>query len=590
MANITEKLKNILNSIYGKDVRESIHDSIKAINEEVSANTDKQNWLEKKYDEQIKNIASSEPQNAEIVDARWGFETLGSIIKKKIYHFDNIKEMKNCLTLTTGDVVETLGYYSINDGGGATYKIRNKVSEDVEDNGSINFIGSNLVAELIIENDKVNVKQFGAKGNGETDDTDSIVNAINFANNIYGNNDDIYYITDELTINNKNLYNITIKIDPFEATIGNTYFKVFNCTGNNNFTNVKVNSYFAYDPSIDIYAGETEINGIASNVEAFVITAGLTNFYKCKTNGCWAFRITDSGKVNIYDGDFKGCETSLFNSSNKEVKIYNSDFEINKQINSKYYHHIYAIQGSNTKFYNCNFTEVGEGSTGNHYHGYSPSFTSEMGVTGRLELNNCNLKTDAWCGQINGVNLIVNGGNIECSLLLTDGTLVEKPLAYFKNVTITLNANGDYNISYSQIKMENCNVIVKGTGTKRISNQQFRIYDSIFKCENGGMSLDIATATSTNIFTKELIINNCNFACKIFSWCYPIYSTNFKYSNITITLSDEKTNSNPNNRGAIGYIYNCIFNNWALPIALASNTDLKYKYIANGVEKKNISA
>lgn len=60
---------------------------------------ERQSILEQKYDEQIKNIASSEPQNAEIVDARAGFDTLGSIIKQKVYHFENVEAMKNCLTL-----------------------------------------------------------------------------------------------------------------------------------------------------------------------------------------------------------------------------------------------------------------------------------------------------------------------------------------------------------------------------------------------------------------------------------------------------------------------------------------------------------
>ena len=77
MANIKEYLDNILSAIFGKDVRQSIHDSIEAMNEEVaesittSQNTkNRQDLLEQKYDEQIENIAASEPQNAEIVDAR----------------------------------------------------------------------------------------------------------------------------------------------------------------------------------------------------------------------------------------------------------------------------------------------------------------------------------------------------------------------------------------------------------------------------------------------------------------------------------------------------------------------------------------
>ena len=120
MGNIKVFLDEIKNAVYGKDVRNAIHDAINLINNEsverlenqdaiINDNTVKQDLLEKKYDEQIKNIVASEPQNAEIVDARMGFDTLGSIIKQKIYHFENVEKMKQCLTLIPGDVCETLG-------------------------------------------------------------------------------------------------------------------------------------------------------------------------------------------------------------------------------------------------------------------------------------------------------------------------------------------------------------------------------------------------------------------------------------------------------------------------------------------------
>lgn len=201
MADIKKYLDSIKTAIFGKDVRKSIYDGIEAINNDctnrlnkqdselsqsikkqneiIQANKLKQDELEQKYDEQIKNIASSEPQNAEIVDARCGFETLGSIIKKKIYHFDNVEEMKNCLTLIPGDVVETLGFFEVNDGGGATYKIRSKTIEDVEDNGLFHFVGK-FVAELII-NGKLNVKQLGAYGDDQHDDTLVIQKAIDYS-------------------------------------------------------------------------------------------------------------------------------------------------------------------------------------------------------------------------------------------------------------------------------------------------------------------------------------------------------------------------------------------------------------------------
>lgn len=126
------------------------------------------------------NTLGQELLNEEIVDARSGFDALGNVIKQKIYHFKNIETMKNCLTLKEGDVVQTLGYYSANDGGSATYLIREKLETDIEDLGTIHFINDTLIAELIVGKEII-PEIFGAKGDGETDDFSSINNMLLFA-------------------------------------------------------------------------------------------------------------------------------------------------------------------------------------------------------------------------------------------------------------------------------------------------------------------------------------------------------------------------------------------------------------------------
>lgn len=92
---------------------------------------------------------------------------------KAIFGFDNVESMKNATNLINGSYAKTLGYYEINDGGEATYKITNTVSETEYQEE----LQNGLFATLIIDNDSVNVHQFGAKGDGTTDDS----NAINLA-------------------------------------------------------------------------------------------------------------------------------------------------------------------------------------------------------------------------------------------------------------------------------------------------------------------------------------------------------------------------------------------------------------------------
>ena len=98
-----------------------------------------------------------------------------------LFGFNNVAEMKQATNLINGSYAKTLGYYEINDGGGAVYKIRTKTNDDVVDNGSIiQMTDSTLVAVLII-NDYITPEMFGAKRDGESDDFIPFTNCISYA-------------------------------------------------------------------------------------------------------------------------------------------------------------------------------------------------------------------------------------------------------------------------------------------------------------------------------------------------------------------------------------------------------------------------
>ena len=499
--------------------------------------------------------------------------------------FDNIEDMKAAENLKDGSYAQTLGYYAANDGGNGLYKIRERTIADVEDNGSIIFIGDDLVAALIYDG-YVRPEQFGAYGDGTTDDSTAITNAIACAD-VKGLEGKTYYVTQAFTVNNKNLSDLHIKAEPFQVEHGNTYFRVFNLTGNNNLRNVKVTSEFEYIPSIEIYADPSSTTGLASNVQAFYVTAGVTNFYECKCDYCWPFNISDTGSANIYDFIGTNLEMGFFISSYNPVRVYNSKFTINKLVNSIYYHHIYSIEGTDAEFNNCEFTETGTGNIGNHYHGYSTSFIDTMPVSGKLVLNNCKLVTAGDVGQINGVELHVNGGSVEGNLLLIGGNYTNKPTAYFKDCEIKIKNTGTNPLSRSKINLTSCHITI-ASGTKYFTNLSYKVYDCVVDHLSGTFGNQVE-ATSESMCTDEIVLSNTIINTKTMSWCYPYYASNVKILNSTFNLTDLKTTTNPTDRLTAGVMYNCVFSNWTLPFNGDSANPLKYEIIYDGVKATNIS-
>lgn len=156
--------------------------------------------------------------------------------------FNTVADMKAATNLVNGGYARTLGYHAKNDGGGATYKIRETANDDVVDEGSIiAMAGDSLIAELIINEEGISFSQFGAYTDGthESLTTQRIQTCIDFCqdNNIQviDNGKAVYLIDDTIEVNKR--LSIDLNYSIIRATTAEPIIEVDeNLTDDDHFT------------------------------------------------------------------------------------------------------------------------------------------------------------------------------------------------------------------------------------------------------------------------------------------------------------------------------------------------------------------
>lgn len=264
-----------------------------------------------------------------------------SKFKLPIGYYTSVAEMKASDTAIVDRPCVTLGYYTANDGGGAVYIVRSKTDSDTDNGGSIIILDNGNVAELLFD-DSVNVKWFGAKGDGTTDDTTSINNALAFGKNtvfpkatylvssplilqsytcvdlcsstIVGNNADA-----DIFLFNREL-NPTESLTLQNGIIKGTYLNAIHLKGKNEWTSAPSN--YAHKVRIDNILAYCNTDAPDTNTFLFLDTAcKRLNVTRCgaETKNC----IISNGKT--VETFISGCMLYATGSTGYAVKIY-SDF------------------------------------------------------------------------------------------------------------------------------------------------------------------------------------------------------------------------------------------------------------------------
>lgn len=405
--------------------------------------------------------------------------------------------MKNDKTLKVGDIAVTLGYYEANDDGGAKYKIKLNTEKYGE------TLNNNLIAELIIR-DSIKIKQFGAYGDGEHDDSKflKLFTSIENVKTLIINNGSYLINNDTFFIKDKN-----ILFDNSELIIGeylNYENDVININGTCKLDNWKIkvlsNSWakhvLGFKNSHDCIINNLIINVLKTSLryeDSFVSPLVLdTNNTDLVFNNCQIIHLANgiSGGIWIREGD-----------SNKITKnIYFNNCSFIKQNGDE----IIAIWGwkgsvSNVHFNSCFFNQKNMqlANPGPYYF-----FTAgQSGILDNLVIDSCTFDLDYVC----------------CGIIKT---LLTNPKQKVTNIHIE---NSTFNINYIDTRYQYTHALFGQDDDNRTIHNYTNCYFYLRHSED---------AKVPNLF-KNSILNNC-FIYNINNKCLADYFVNCKVLNSEI--------------------------------------------------------
>lgn len=442
-------------------------------------------------------------------------------LKKKVYYFDTVALMKSSTDLVEGDLVITKGYYIANDGGSAYYHIVSETEKYSED------LTNGLKAELIIK-ESVNVKMFGAKGDGETDDLISLTNAFNNSNTIYFDKG-TYNITDNITINNKTIVGNSSIINTISQATTQEHQIIFNGTNNVRDITFKQSNHNValclirdcYNSNFDnckFIVDNVETNGyvdLYTNNQNLNFTNCIFNCSSYKLDGSLAIGgiwireyYEDKTTENIH---FNNCSI-LHNSIDECIAIWNwqgsvKDVYIDnctiKATDTCTSPHFISLDADNCIMNNCNIYSPSVNSNsvikGTHWCNvnncniYSHNIENNGLSSGNIIFNNCKIYNDyeKFYLGVNSINKFYNC-EIECN------TIVDSRNIELYNCKITTKSENS-----TDKRMFNKNIIAKNTMFDVTSCKS--VFESYFA---DPLNVDVSNCEFNITTGKFMIINN----------------------------------------------------------------------------------
>ena len=236
--------------------------------------------------------------------------------------FDTVADMKAATNLIDGSDAKTLGFYAINDGGGATYHI--------VDSGTANEMDVIAVNGLyaVLQTDEANIKQFGAHGDGTSNDSNYFVRALDYAMD----HDYTVKVPTGTYLLNPNVFQAVTKTGTYNNLsiegVGKTQSVL-------KLNNISSDQYFSNSTSRELYAelnfrniGFTGNDHTANGFYCYSTgTEKRFRFYNCEFELANVLYCAGTGNADLHR--FENCRGSIYgnfitldNAQSVETEIY----------------------------------------------------------------------------------------------------------------------------------------------------------------------------------------------------------------------------------------------------------------------------
>ena len=512
-----------------KQTKETVEDYIEKFNELY-------NYVHDYFD----NLDVQEEINNKL-DAMVEAGTLQEIITTYIqanvaWTFDTVADMKLATNLVAGSYARTLGYYTLNDGGGAIYKISDSGTANEMDVIAVDSLYANLCEPIM-----TTPQMFGIKGDGLTDYTSNI----NYYLNYCAEHNVKAYFPDGTYIINSRIIKIYLK-DNKNLTIEGNYKATILKRKNNSLGETKWDRLFEFttDENNVENAGDITIKNlmIDSNRRG---QSNATEGYEHEMSADLAFYGTEDSHIsNVYidnlyciDGvadhiDFTG------STSNYVENAYINNVRCEQRQGTRFDIDFPGYCLGNIFITNC---------TGKRLHfeyntdpdGYSKAFINncefnECAIEGKVELLINNLKINNWLVLAKCIGLINN------SLINLDGT-TDRSYIYACKITMS---NCEFDSHYSTRYSTDTNptdstfLFVRNTSTVVFDNCTFKYVDTPIASFTDGRNYMLMSSAESTGNGNNITLNSCTF------YGANIYAI-FCYAETTFNITDtDLTNTN----------------------------------------------